>query len=1497
MHKKRVNLKRFFAAIFLAMMVAGSVAGSMSGGIVHAEEVVTEIEEKNWYVLGRPMTEEEKEEQRQLIEHYRSFSGDVVQEEESGVVPVSGEMTQPISFMSSETGTATAAEGLPTEYSSWELGYTPPVRNQGNLGNCWAHASTACVEISMIKNNIVAADEIDLSESHLIYYICRPVADPLGGTSDDYTGVLNDTIYTMFNNGGTIGYSAAPFMAWMGPVAEDDFYDYDYLLEHHYEPTQLEGLDDVAHAYGNRAAIVVENVTVASAQRDAMKRAIMEYGSLGTHYYSGSEYFNFDYAAQYCDDYKDSDHAVTIVGWDDSFPKENFRKTPEGDGAWLVRNSWGTSHGNRGYFWLSYYDKSMTGGRAYRAVEADKYDNNYRYERAGNDFGYVNGVEEGSIEAANIFTIQNEKEVLKAVFVGLQWDNLKYSIQVYKNPENANDPTTGEELLEAPIQGTRTMAGQYTIDLGKTILLEKDDKIAVCVTITSDNPDVCPAAQTGNLGIGRPGESMYRVNGGEWQECSVIDAGNFVIRAFTSNVTSESEAAHVHKWQESWSSNDNGHWHECAGEGTCTASEGNAYEAHSGGTATCAARAVCDVCQQAYGFTDVQNHSGGKIRRNVVEATTWKEGYTGDVCCSGCDYIYEEGKTILMLSSDGSSSLSSVPNLNYTFTTLDEEEVSTEVGDKPKLIIFYGASCGGCINTLDNFTEQKVDGVDVLAVEVKQSEKTKVANFVNTLGVGKENIQFCYDTEYEASQARIAYEKAFHGMTYSALPVLCYIDEDNQITHVTSGQQSLNQIKSNLAVYCKLKTNNLNKENPSSATLSTLDGEEISLTADGQPKVLIFYEGMGASLKTLESVSSEKLSGSDIYAIDVLSQDAESTRQLAEQYINPAAGIKVCQNTDAILEMVKYAEAIGVTSNISYPVICYIDADNMLQHVTIGESSLAEVKINLSANCGYVEVPEKDEEPEETVKDTVAPTAAYQFGNGVWKSFGENESFGVFSKEAKVMTIDARDEGSGVQSVEYYISEEVVEVQDIASWMAYDAAGISLDTTGICYVYVKVSDKAGNSAVLHSEGIVIYEDSVIENVALDYTEKMKEDRIVNLDLRGNTVKGLYDNDGKVIDGKNYTVNLNGTDAKLTLKAAYLDTLSEGKYTYQVSLNPQGVETNAVSLMCEFKVSVQAAEEEKPVDPEIPTDPDKPEVPDKPEKEEVIRIFGADRNETSYKVADALKAELGIEKFDTVIVATGKNFADALSGSYLAVVKNAPILLTNNKDDNVKELCAYIGDNLSADGIIYILGGESAVSAEVEKILKADYEVKRLSGGTRYETSLAILEEAGIEEGTDLIAATGKDFADSLSASAVKKPIMLVKPNAALTDEQKEIAAKAGQIYIVGGALAVSADIETELAAYADVKRIAGTGRQETSRLIAEAFFSDADKVVLAKAMDFPDGLCGGPLAAAMNAPLLLTRDGKSEIAESYVQNAGMKSGIVLGGSSALADETVEQIFN
>ena len=300
--------------------------------------------------------------------------------------------------------------------------------------------------------------------------------------------------------------------------------------------------------------------------------------------------------------------------------------------------------------------------------------------------------------------------------------------------------------------------------------------------------------------------------------------------------------------------------------------------------------------------------------------------------------------------------------------------------------------------------------------------------------------------------------------------------------------------------------------------------------------------------------------------------------------------------------------------------------------------------------------------------------------------------------------------------------------------------------------------------------------------------------------------------------------------------------------------------------------------------------------------DVVRISGSNRWQTALKVADEMKANLGATKFDAIIVASGSSFADALSGSYLATVKNAPILLSWGSGGNYAYLDSdnvdYIKDNLAADGTVYILGGEKAVPASYEEALSG-FNVKRLGGADRFETNLLILKEAGIAPGDEILVCTSTNFADSLSASATGKPILLVyNESGKLRDVQVKYLStlKDNSFCIIGGENAVCKALETAIGAYGTTDRLAGANRFETSVMIAKTYFQTPDTMVLAYAWNYPDGLCGGALAYSMNAPLILTMDKYEAEAVAYAARKHIDSGIVLGGDALVSDATVRMIF-
>lgn len=294
----------------------------------------------------------------------------------------------------------------------------------------------------------------------------------------------------------------------------------------------------------------------------------------------------------------------------------------------------------------------------------------------------------------------------------------------------------------------------------------------------------------------------------------------------------------------------------------------------------------------------------------------------------------------------------------------------------------------------------------------------------------------------------------------------------------------------------------------------------------------------------------------------------------------------------------------------------------------------------------------------------------------------------------------------------------------------------------------------------------------------------------------------------------------------------------------------------------------------------------------------IRLSGKTRYETSIEISNALKKKLKVDRFNAVIVAYGNNFPDALTGSYLAGKKNAPILLVGTDVKTEKKVREYIQQNLNENGIVYILGGTGVVTKRFADSL-GQYSVKRLEGSNRYETNEAILNEAGVS-GRDILICSGQDFADSLSASATGKPIVLVGDQ--ISGQQKKYLKSFNntnlkKFYIIGGSGAVSDDIETDCSKIGDVKRVSGNNRFSTSRAVAEQFFKhQLDTVMIARAYDFPDGLSGGSLALSIEAPLLLVENDNYKDALQYIEKNKIQRGAILGGTGVISDKIAERLF-
>ncbi|MBP9995708.1 MAG: hypothetical protein KBT19_00365 [Lachnospiraceae bacterium] len=364
---------------------------------------------------------------------------------------------------------------LPSSYSSVEQGYIPAIRNQGIYGTCWAHMAISLAEIYMIKNCGWSADTTDLSERQLVYcmYNYKGMNDPIGNTRFDYDEV-NATGMGIYDVGGNINVTTWMLADWIGPISEVDA---PYSSGGNMAALSKNSFfsQDVLHMTDCRL--------ISPTQTDVMKHYIMSNGAVGASmYYSSSSYYNSATGAYYDNGYTGgANHGITIVGWDDDYSADNFKVNPGTNGAWLVRNSYGPGRNLDGYFWMSYANNCIKDVCAMMFEEADDYDNNYFYDGSGAS-GYVNIKASGSI--ANIYRIKHKEETLKAVGFGIRTTDTAYSIQLYKNPTDENDPTTGTPLLATPATGMTTTAGYYSVNVSCDTEFAAGDNIAVVITLT-----------------------------------------------------------------------------------------------------------------------------------------------------------------------------------------------------------------------------------------------------------------------------------------------------------------------------------------------------------------------------------------------------------------------------------------------------------------------------------------------------------------------------------------------------------------------------------------------------------------------------------------------------------------------------------------------------------------------------------------------------------------------------------------------------------------------------------------------------------------------------------------------------------------------------------------------------------------------------------------------------------------------------------------------------
>ena len=366
---------------------------------------------------------------------------------------------------------------LPSHFSLVENGWDTFVKNQGMLPTCWSYANIATIETALLKATGVS---YDLSEGNFKNIIAK---------YSDY-GVNRRP-----NSGSSSAvYAFGYFSGGFGPVLETE------------DPTSVSGFSPIL-----RNSFLIDNFGIAAKPKfldnneveiREIKEAVIKYGAVRVGITFKSDNNTTD-GIHFYNPNSGANHAVAIVGWDDTIPAEYFPNNCPGDGAWIVKNSWGTNSGINGYRYVSYYDKSIATGSNYYIV----FNNTIRYNRIYQyDYFKVDYCSTKSANSwyKNIYTSVSNEDL--CAFSTYFDDSIAWESSVYVNGE-----------LKHTQNGKSPGKGYYTFNFDKAIPVFKGDEITIVLKVNSEKIPYTDKTKVNTLPCGE-GVSFSSVDGKKWTD-------------------------------------------------------------------------------------------------------------------------------------------------------------------------------------------------------------------------------------------------------------------------------------------------------------------------------------------------------------------------------------------------------------------------------------------------------------------------------------------------------------------------------------------------------------------------------------------------------------------------------------------------------------------------------------------------------------------------------------------------------------------------------------------------------------------------------------------------------------------------------------------------------------------------------------------------------------------------------------------------------------------
>lgn len=419
----------------------------------------------------------------------------------------------------------TAVGDIPAAYDSRDYGRVTSVKDQNPLGSCWSFAFCAAAESSLISQGYASSD-IDLSEAHLLWF---RTANYVEGSDIPVQQDKINTIKNTFDDGGNDFDAMATAARWSGFTTEEKF---PYIRSTDTTGMQFDEEDMFDSEYS-----LVSARKLTKNNTNEVKQSIMQYGAVTAQIYYTKDALNYLDNGE-CNHYQKkqsgSNHAVTVVGWDDNYDAGKFIIKPaSGNGAWLIKNSWGDDTNDAGYFWLSYYDRSVGNFMEVVAKPAGEYDNNYQYDGVTCTAAIAF---QRKAYGANVFTAKGYEKIGGCGFYTYSSSAINVTLSLYTGLSNESNPKSGTLCESKTVSVNKE--GYFTVDFNGEYDVEPGEKFSIVALYSSSTGTAMipyESRTTFDYTYGtQAGQSFYSSDGSAWTDVAeTTNRGNIPLKVFT----------------------------------------------------------------------------------------------------------------------------------------------------------------------------------------------------------------------------------------------------------------------------------------------------------------------------------------------------------------------------------------------------------------------------------------------------------------------------------------------------------------------------------------------------------------------------------------------------------------------------------------------------------------------------------------------------------------------------------------------------------------------------------------------------------------------------------------------------------------------------------------------------------------------------------------------------------------------------------------------------